>query len=744
MTEKKNNVPASAEAPRKKKDGVFGQYFRKSRSTKTAAEIAAEIERVMRSEEAAAGTASAGERPVKSAAKKPGQPKAPQQKPAQAKAKNGQKGQGGQTGKSKPAEEQKPAAQKEQKASSAKGKAEGKPKQQPKAAAKNEPKKQTQPAAQNKPAKSEPAKKQPAAKGGSKKPAAAAQQPNRSAHRGKKADGTRRPPLRIISLGGLGEIGKNLTVFETEQDILVVDCGSAFPDDDLPGVDLVIPDFTYLEKNAAKVRGIFITHGHEDHIGSLPFLLKQIKAPVYATALTIGLISGKLKEHGILNQCKLNTVKPGDTIPAGTTMSVEFVRVNHSIPDACAFAIRTPAGLIVHTGDFKVDFTPISGEPIDLVRFGELGSEGVLALLSDSTNAEKPGSTPSERIVGESFEKLFERAANKRIIIATFASNVHRIQQVVDTAVRFGRKVAVFGRSMVNVVAIAQELGYLTIPAGVLIDADNLKDYTDEEIVLITTGSQGEPMSALTRMAFSDHRKVEIHPNDYVIISATPIPGNEKTVSRVVNELMKLGADVVYEKMYEVHVSGHACQEELKMIMGIVKPKYFIPVHGELKHLRKHAGLALSMGIPKENILIADNGRVAEISKKALRCTSTVPAGRVFVDGYGVGDVGSVVLRDRKHLAQDGLVIVAVCIDRESGMIVSGPDVVTRGFVYVKESEELINAAREVAVEAIEAQTDGGYFDWNSIKASLRDEISHLMYERTKRSPMILPVIMEV
>ena len=600
MTEKKNNVPASAEAPRKKKDGVFGQYFRKSRSTKTAAEIAAEIERVMRSEEATSGTASAGERPVKSAAKKPGQPKAPQQKPAQAKAKNGQKGQGGQTGKSKPAEEQKPAAQKEQKASSAKGKAEGKPKQQPKAAAKNEPKKQTQPAAQNKPAKSEPAKKQPAAKGGSKKPAAAAQQPNRSARRGKKADGTRRPPLRIISLGGLGEIGKNLTVFETEQDILVVDCGSAFPDDDLPGVDLVIPDFTYLEKNAAKVRGIFITHGHEDHIGSLPFLLKQIKAPVYATALTIGLISGKLKEHGILNQCKLNTVKPGDTIPAGTTMSVEFVRVNHSIPDACAFAIRTPAGLIVHTGDFKVDFTPISGEPIDLVRFGELGSEGVLALLSDSTNAEKPGSTPSERIVGESFEKLFERAANKRIIIATFASNVHRIQQVVDTAVRFGRKVAVFGRSMVNVVAIAQELGYLTIPAGVLIDADNLKDYTDEEIVLITTGSQGEPMSALTRMSIGSHRNIKIGPNDCIIISATPIPGNEKSVGKVVNELMKLGADVIYERMYDVHVSGHACQDETRLLLSLTQPRFFMPMHGEYKHLMKNAGVGASMGIPAD------------------------------------------------------------------------------------------------------------------------------------------------
>ncbi len=738
MTEKKNNVPASAEAPRKKKDGVFGQYFRKSRSTKTAAEIAAEIERVMRSEEAAAGTASAGERPVKSAAKKPGQPKASQQKPAQAKAKNGQKG------KSKPAEEQKPAAQKEQKASSAKGKAEGKPKQQPKAAAKNEPKKQTQPAAQNKPAKSEPAKKQPAAKGGSKKPAAAAQQPNRSARRGKKADGTRRPPLRIISLGGLGEIGKNLTVFETEQDILVVDCGSAFPDDDLPGVDLVIPDFTYLEKNAAKVRGIFITHGHEDHIGSLPFLLKQIKAPVYATALTIGLISGKLKEHGILNQCKLNTVKPGDTIPAGTTMSVEFVRVNHSIPDACAFAIRTPAGLIVHTGDFKVDFTPISGEPIDLVRFGELGSEGVLALLSDSTNAEKPGSTPSERIVGESFEKLFERAANKRIIIATFASNVHRIQQVVDTAVRFGRKVAVFGRSMVNVVAIAQELGYLTIPAGVLIDADNLKDYTDEEIVLITTGSQGEPMSALTRMSIGSHRNIKIGPNDCIIISATPIPGNEKSVGKVVNELMKLGADVIYERMYDVHVSGHACQDETRLLLSLTQPRFFMPMHGEYKHLMKNAGVGASMGIPAEHIIISDIGKVVETDGVDMKITGMVPSGRVLVDGLGVGDVGSVVLRDRKLLADDGLIVVVCAINDATGEVLAGPDLVSRGFVYVRDNEDLMADATVVVRNSLEKCKLNGFRDWATIKGRIRDELGDFIASRTRRKPVILPIIQEV
>ena len=550
-------------------------------------------------------------------------------------------------------------------------------------------------------------------------------------------------PIKVSFLGGLNEVGKNMTLFEYGEDMFLVDCGLAFPDQDMLGVDLVLPDFTYVERNADRIRGIVITHGHEDHIGGLPYLLKVLNVPVYGTKLTVGLIQGKLREHGLLNSASLNVIKPGDVITLGG-FTVEAIHVNHSIPDALGLAIRCEGGTIVHTGDFKIDTTPIDGGMMDLGRLAEIGQEGVLCLMSDSTNAERPGFTESERKVGESFETLFRKAGNNRIIVATFSSNIHRVQQIMNVAASLGRKVALVGRSLENVVSISAELGYLNIPEGIVIDINMINRYPADKLVIITTGSQGEPMSALTRMAFSDHRKVEIHPNDYVIISATPIPGNEKTVSRVVNELMKLGADVVYEKMYEVHVSGHACQEELKMIMGIVKPKYFIPVHGELKHLRKHAGLALSMGIPKENILIADNGRVAEISKKALRCTSTVPAGRVFVDGYGVGDVGSVVLRDRKHLAQDGLVIVAVCIDRESGMIVSGPDVVTRGFVYVKESEELINAAREVAVEAVEAQTDGGYFDWNSIKASLRDEISHLMYERTKRSPMILPVIMEV
>ena len=550
-------------------------------------------------------------------------------------------------------------------------------------------------------------------------------------------------PIKISFLGGLNEVGKNMTLFEYGEDMFLVDCGLAFPDQDMLGVDLVLPDFTYVERNADRIRGIVITHGHEDHIGGLPYLLKVLNVPVYGTNLTIGLIQGKLREHGLLNSATLNVIKPGDVITLGG-FTVEAIHVNHSIPDALGLAIRCEGGTVVHTGDFKIDTTPIDGGMMDLGRLAEIGQEGVLCLMSDSTNAERPGFTESERKVGESFETLFRRAGNNRIIVATFSSNIHRVQQIMNVAESLGRKVALVGRSLENVVNISAELGYLNIPEGIVIDINMINRYPTDKLVIITTGSQGEPMSALTRMAFSDHRKVEIHPNDYVIISATPIPGNEKTVSRVVNELMKLGADVVYERMYDVHVSGHACQEELKMIMGIVKPKYFIPVHGELKHLRKHAGLALNVGIPKENILIADNGRVAEISKKALKCTSTVPAGRVFVDGYGVGDVGSVVLRDRKHLAQDGLVIVAVCIDRENGEIVSGPDVVTRGFVYVKESEELINAAREVAVRAIEAQTDGGYFDWNSIKASLRDEISHLMYERTKRSPMILPVIMEV
>ena len=744
MTEKKNNVPASAEAPRKKKDGVFEQYFRKSRNTKTAAEIAAEIERVMRGEEAAASTVSEGERSAKPVAAKNGnakKPSAPKQTQPRSDRKKTAQPTGPQSGK-KTAEGQKPA-QKQQgapKNSAPKPKSEAKPKQQPKADAKSEPKKAPQPAkAKN----NETVKKQPAKKAATPS-SVTAPQPNRSTRRSKKVDGTRRPPLKIISLGGLGEIGKNMTVFETEQDIIVADCGSAFPDDDLPGVDLVIPDFTYLQKNAGKIRGIFITHGHEDHIGGLPFLLKQINAPVYGTALTIGLISGKLKEHGILNQCKLNTVKPGDTVRAGTTMSVEFVRVNHSIPDACAFAIRTPAGLIVLTGDFKVDFTPISGEPIDLVRFGELGSEGVLALLSDSTNAEKPGSTPSERIVGESFEKLFKRAADKRIIIATFASNVHRIQQVVDTAVRFDRKVAVFGRSMVNVVAIAQELGYLTIPAGILIDADNLKDYTDEEIVLITTGSQGEPMSALTRMSIGSHRNIKIGPNDCIIISATPIPGNEKSVGKVVNELMKLGADVIYERMYDVHVSGHACQNETRLLLSLTQPKFFMPMHGEYKHLMKNAGVGASMGIPEENIIISDIGKVVQTDGVDMKITGMVPSGRVLVDGLGVGDVGSVVLRDRKLLADDGLIVVVCAINDATGEVLAGPDLVSRGFVYVRDNEDLMADATVVVRNSLEKCKLNGFRDWATIKGRIRDELGDFISSRTRRKPVILPIIQEV
>ena len=744
MTEKKNNVPASAEAPRKKKDGVFEQYFRKSRNTKTAAEIAAEIERVMRREEAAASTVSEGERSAKPVAAKNGnakKPAAPKQTQPRTDRKKTAQPTGSQSGK-KAAEGQKPA-QKQQgapKNSAPKPKSEAKPKQQPKADAKSEPKKAPQPAkAKN----NETVKKQPAKKAATPS-SVTAPQPNRSTRRSKKVDGTRRPPLKIISLGGLGEIGKNMTVFETEQDIIVADCGSAFPDDDLPGVDLVIPDFTYLQKNAGKIRGIFITHGHEDHIGGLPFLLKQINAPVYGTALTIGLISGKLKEHGILNQCKLNTVKPGDTVRAGTTMSVEFVRVNHSIPDACAFAIRTPAGLIVLTGDFKVDFTPISGEPIDLVRFGELGSEGVLALLSDSTNAEKPGSTPSERIVGESFEKLFKRAADKRIIIATFASNVHRIQQVVDTAVRFDRKVAVFGRSMVNVVAIAQELGYLTIPAGILIDADNLKDYTDEEIVLITTGSQGEPMSALTRMSIGSHRNIKIGPNDCIIISATPIPGNEKSVGKVVNELMKLGADVIYERMYDVHVSGHACQNETRLLLSLTQPKFFMPMHGEYKHLMKNAGVGASMGIPEENIIISDIGKVVQTDGVDMKITGMVPSGRVLVDGLGVGDVGSVVLRDRKLLADDGLIVVVCAINDATGEVLAGPDLVSRGFVYVRDNEDLMADATVVVRNSLEKCKLNGFRDWATIKGRIRDELGDFISSRTRRKPVILPIIQEV
>ncbi len=550
-------------------------------------------------------------------------------------------------------------------------------------------------------------------------------------------------PVKIAFLGGLNEVGKNMTLYEYGDDMFLVDCGLAFPDQDMPGVDLVIPDFTYVERNAGKIRGIVITHGHEDHIGALAYLMKTVNIPIYATRLTIGLIQGKFKEHGLLNTTSLNVVKPGDHISFGA-FDVELIHVNHSIPDAVALAIRCKAGTIVQTGDFKIDTTPIDGDMIDLARFAEIGKEGVLCLLSDSTNAERSGYTESERKVGESFERLFAKAGNRRLIVATFASNIHRVQQIIDVAQSLGRKVALSGRSLENVVAIGTELGYLHVPDGLLVSIDMVNRYPAEKMVIITTGSQGEPMSALTRMAFSDHRKVSICPNDCVIISANPIPGNEKTVSKVVNELMKLGAEVVYEKMYDVHVSGHACQEEQKLMLGMLRPKYFIPVHGEQKHLTKHAGLALSMGMDPQNILIADNGVEVSLSEKEFRVSGNVPSGRVFVDGYGVGDVGSIVLRDRKHLAQDGLIIVVATIEGKTGEVLSGPDVVSRGFVYVRESEELIEEACRVAQRILEDCAAQHVHDWGSMKLKLRDEVSHLMYERTKRSPMVLPILMEV
>ena len=553
----------------------------------------------------------------------------------------------------------------------------------------------------------------------------------------------KRTPLRIIPLGGLNEIGKNMTVFECGNDMFIVDCGLAFPDSDMPGVDLVIPDFTYVEQNIDKVRGIVITHGHEDHIGGLAYLLKKVNIPVYATRLTIGLIEGKLKEHNLLSQTKLNVVTPRQTVKMGC-MAVEFIHVNHSIPDAVGLAIHTPAGIVIHTGDFKVDFTPIEGGIIDLARFGELGNRGVLALMSDSTNAEKPGHTASERKVGSSFENLFAKAEGKRIIIATFASNIHRIQQIINNAVRTDRKVAVFGRSMLNVISTAMELGYLSVPEGVIIDLEAMNKYPPEKIVLITTGSQGEPMSALTRMAMNEHRSVTITPMDYIIISATPIPGNEKYVTRVVNELLKAGAEVIYESMYDVHVSGHACQEELKLIMALTRPRFFIPVHGEYKHLKKSAGLANSIGIPESNIIIGSIGDVIETDGTDLRITGKVTAGRVLVDGLGVGDVGSIVLRDRKHLAEDGLIVVVATIESESGTILAGPDILSRGFVYVRESEEMMDAARDILRKTLESCLAGGVRDWNGIKSSLRDSLSDYIYMKTKRNPMILPIIEEI
>lgn len=561
--------------------------------------------------------------------------------------------------------------------------------------------------------------------------------------KGKSRKNAKNKSVKVAFLGGLNEIGKNITLFECDDDMFLLDCGMAFPDADMLGVDLVIPDFSYVEKNADKIKGLVITHGHEDHIGSIPYLLRKINVPIYATSLTIGLIAGKLKEHGLYNKAKLNVLHQGQSVRLGC-MSVEFIHVNHSIPDAVGVAIRTPAGLLVHTGDFKVDFTPTHGEKIDLCKFAQLGQEGVLALFADSTNADKPGYTMTEQNLTASFESLFRQAETKRIIIASFASNIGRISQIIHCAAKFGRKVAFSGRSMINYVTIASELGYLDVPDGIIIDIDLLNKYPKEQIVLLTTGSQGEPMSALSRMATADHKKVEVGPDDFIIISASPIPGNEKTVGSVINDLMKRGCTVVYESMYEIHVSGHACQEELKLIQSLVKPQYFIPVHGEQKHLRRHAEIAVKMGLPASNVVIGDVGDLLEISSESMKNLGKVPAGRVFVDGLGIGDVGNVVLRDRKHLAQDGLIVVVCAIDFANGVVVSGPDIVSRGFVYVRESEALMENAKKRAAKVLEELSEAGVRDWSAIKTKLRDSLSKFFYEKTKRSPMVLPVIMDV
>ncbi|WP_294552747.1 ribonuclease J [uncultured Pseudoflavonifractor sp.] len=548
--------------------------------------------------------------------------------------------------------------------------------------------------------------------------------------------------LKIISLGGLNEIGKNVTVYEYGGDIIVIDVGMGFPDDDMYGIDVVIPDFSYLIKNKDKIRGIFLTHGHEDHIGSIPYLLRDVQAPIYATRMTAGLVKLKLEEHRLLDKTKLITCEAGETVKAGK-FSVEFIHVNHSIADACGFAIKCPVGVCVHTGDFKIDPTPVSGGMIDLTRLGQLGKEGVLALLADSTNVERPGFTKSERSVGASFDALF-RGCEERIIVTTFASNVDRMQQIISVAAKYGRKVAVTGRSMENAIKVSTELGYMNIPAGVLVDVNHLKSLPKNKVCIITTGSQGETMSALTRMAFSTHKQVDIQAGDRVIISASAIPGNENAIGSVINELYRKGAEVVNEREAPLHVSGHACQGDLKIIHALVKPKFFVPVHGEQRMLQTHAKLAREMGMDPNNILISDIGKVMEFTRTSARINGTVPAGRVFVDGYGVGDVGAVVLRDRKHLAEDGMIVVVATMSAEDGGLLSGPDIITRGFVYVKESEGLMEELKRVAMEAINECQDQRLKDWSAIKTQIKNDLSAFLYKKTKRNPMILPVIMDV
>ncbi len=549
--------------------------------------------------------------------------------------------------------------------------------------------------------------------------------------------------LKIIPLGGLEEIGKNITVFEFGNDIIVLDCGMAFPDEEMPGVDIVIPDFSYLEKNRDKIRAVVLTHGHEDHIGALPYFLNKINVPVYGTRLTIGLVQNKLKEHGLDKIVKLHSVLPGNVLRLGE-FRVEFIRTNHSIPDSAAIAFHTPVGIILHTGDFKIDSTPIEGKMIDLKRIGELGKKGILALMSDSTNAERPGYTMSESTVGIAFDEIFRNNAKNRIIVATFASNIHRMQQIVNSAAQYGRKIALSGRSIVNVVSVAMELGHMKIPKGTLIDIDEITNYPPYKLVIITTGSQGEAMSALTRMAYSEHRKVTLNSKDTVIISANPIPGNEKAVSKVINELYKRGTNVIYEALADIHVSGHACAEELKIIMNLANPKFFIPVHGEYRHLHHHSLIAQKMGISPKNIIKLQIGSVLELNNDKFKINGTVPAGRILVDGLGVGDVGNIVLRDRKLLAEDGLIVVVVTLDSHSRQIVSGPDVVSRGFVYMRESEDLMDNIRECAKKSIEKCSGRGSCDWSTMKSKIKNDLGDYLYYKTKRKPMILPVIMEV
>lgn len=548
--------------------------------------------------------------------------------------------------------------------------------------------------------------------------------------------------LKIIPLGGMNEIGKNLTVFEYENEIIVVDCGLAFPEDDMLGVDLVIPDITYLERNKDKVKALVITHGHEDHIGSIPYFLKKINVPVYGTKLTLGLIKNKLIEHNLEKTTTLKCVKPRDIVKF-SKFKVEFIKMTHSIADSVALAITTPVGVVFHTGDFKVDYTPIDGEPMDFQRIAELGQKGILLLLSDSTNVQRPGYTMSEMTVGKEFDKIFGNC-NKRIIVATFASNIHRMQQIVDAAVKCKRKVAVVGRSMVNVMQVSQELGYINVPEGTIIDIDKIGIYNPEQLVIITTGSQGEPMAALSRMSMGEHKKVQITADDLVIFSSSPIPGNEKSVGRVIDELEKLGAEIIYNQLADVHVSGHACQEELKLMLCLTKPKYFMPVHGEYRFLKQHGELAVSTGTPKENVFIMENGKTLEIGKDEAKITTQVPSGMILVDGLGVGDVGNIVIRDRQLLSENGMIIVVVTLDRRTSKVISGPDIVTRGFVYVRESEDLMESIREVASKELEKCDEQNIREWSNIKSALRETLIKYVYSKTKRQPMILPILMDV